>query len=84
MFLFSQGCAGSGLALGYNFVRELPDGPYLDSLQFLSLDSNALSRVPGALARTSAPTCLDPTDNKELELEDADLEVFAALEPGAW
>lgn len=67
------------LDLGYNDISELPDGPYLDALQSLSLASNALSRVPGALARATALSSLELTGNEPLELHYEDLELFAAL-----
>ena len=67
------------LDLSFNKISELPDGPYLDSLQSLNLHYNAFTRVPRALARTAALTRLELTYNDELQLADEDLELFRRL-----
>ena len=67
------------LDLSYNKISELPDGPYLDSLESLNLHFNAFIRVPWALVRATALTDLELTYNDKLELADEDLELFGKM-----
>ncbi|KAI7838717.1 hypothetical protein COHA_007513 [Chlorella ohadii] len=62
------------LCLRYNFLTELPPGPYLHGLKVLDLGYNSWAVMPPALAAATSLTALSLANNPDLVLTTADVD----------